>query len=119
MLIVKNSPYLGRRGGNHAQKVKKRTHCVSVRLDDDELSELNARRGKMERASWLRAAALSSVPAIIPPLNTEGIRLLSTCSNNLNQIAHQLNQGAGFDTKQLSEALNEVQALRRLLIGAN
>jgi hypothetical protein len=41
-----------------------RIHCVSVRLNKEELELLNASRGDKRKGEWLRLASLQKLPAI-------------------------------------------------------
>ena len=39
-----------------------RTHCISVRLNNEELALLNNKRGDMKQGEWLRCALLGKLP---------------------------------------------------------
>ncbi len=39
-----------------------RTHCISVRLNQDELQLLNTKRGDKSKGEWLRLAFLEKLP---------------------------------------------------------
>lgn len=41
-----------------------RTHCVSVRLNNDELQLLNAKRGNRSKSEWLRFCLTSSTASV-------------------------------------------------------
>lgn len=71
--------------------VDPRTHCVSVRLNDNELQKLDNQRGRMARGEYLRCAALDELPPTIPALNQQAWVELSKAAGNLNQIAKKLN----------------------------
>ena len=43
-----------------------RIHCVSVRLNKEELELLNASRGDKRKGEWLRMASLQKLPPAIP-----------------------------------------------------
>jgi hypothetical protein len=79
-----------KRGGRTPLK-DPRTHCVSVRLNDEELNILNTKRGKMKQGEWLRCAALDKLPPNIPEPNITKWQELAKAANNLNQIARKLN----------------------------
>lgn len=64
-----------------------RTHCVSVRLNNAELSKLNTLRGNYAKGEWLRMASLQKLPPIIPAINTEAWKAFSEISQKLNRIA--------------------------------
>ena len=68
-----------------------RTHCISVRLNDEELNILNTKRGTMKQGEWLRCAALDKLPPIIPEPNIEKWQALARSAANLNQLAKTLN----------------------------
>lgn len=48
-----------------------RCHCVSVRLNDEELSLLNQKRGRHRKGEWLRMAFLHNLPSVIKELVRE------------------------------------------------
>jgi hypothetical protein len=64
-----------------------RTHCVSIRLNNAELSKLNTLRGYYAKGEWLRMAFLHKLPSIIPEINIEAWKALSEISQKLNRIA--------------------------------
>lgn len=64
-----------------------RSYCVSVRLNNEELSLLNTKRGRYRKGEWLRMASLQKLPPIIPAINTEAWKALSEISQKLNRIA--------------------------------
>lgn len=64
-----------------------RTHCVSIRLNNAELSELNTLRGYYAKGEWLRMTFLNKLPPIIPAINVEAWKALSEISQKLNRIA--------------------------------
>lgn len=106
-----------RRGPAPLSDTDKRSHTVSVRLNDAELAHLDAQRGlvRMQRGEYLRAAALHRLPPSIPELNREAWATLARSAANLNQIALRLNVG---DEVPLSEVRLMLDAFRRDLIGA-
>lgn len=67
-----------------------RTHCVSVRLNNDELQLLNAKRGDRSKGEWLRLASLDKLPAAIPPINIEAWKSLADISQKLNILVSHL-----------------------------
>jgi hypothetical protein len=96
-----------------------RTHCVSVRLNDEELFQLDNNRGKMARGEYLRCAALDKLQPIFPEINKEAWAELSKAANNLNQISKRLNgQGLSIPENGLAIIQNELAVFRSKLIGA-
>lgn len=95
----------------------RRSHTVSVRLNEAELVWLDEQRQpvQMQRGEYLRAAALGKLPPTIPPLNQTAWIELSRSAANLNQIAHRLNTG---ETVPLDDVRAALDAFRRDLIGA-
>ena len=64
-----------------------RIHCVSVRLNKEELELLNASRGDKRKGEWLRMASLQKIPPTIPAINLNAWKALSEISQKLNRIA--------------------------------
>lgn len=64
-----------------------RTHCVSVRLNNEELKLLNTKRGDKSKGEWLRMASLQKLPTIVPPINIEAWKTLGEINQKLNRIA--------------------------------
>lgn len=73
----------------------KRTHTVSTRLNQEELSWLDEARSKvkMKRGEFLRSAALYKLPPTVPEINRQAWVELARCGSNLNQISRRLNEG--------------------------
>lgn len=103
------------RRGPGIDPAAKRDHCVSVRLNAEELSLLDSRRGKFQRGEWMRMATLETLPPAIPALNLEAWRELSHAAGNLNQIARALNQG---DKVERGGLRDQLAVFRAALIGA-
>ena len=89
-----------------------RAHCVSVRLNPAELALLDAKRGRLARGEWLRAAALHHLPPPPPdPIALDQWQQLSRVGANLNQIA------AAINSARLSGAmLPDVGDIRAMLV---
>ena len=99
-----------------------RTHCVSVRLNAEELKLLNNKRGNMKQGEWLRCAAIDKLPTVIPEPNIKRWSELGKIANNINQIAHKLNankQGALIDELQINQIRQTIKELRAVLLGVN
>lgn len=93
-----------------------RNHCVSVRLDPEELAELDKLRGRIRRGTYLRLCFLGNPPPRIPSINREAWQALARASANLNQIASRVNAGDLQDIEEIREALKE---FRMALLGAS
>lgn len=95
-----------------------RRHCVSSRLNQEELELLDSKRGKMKRGEWLRCAALDTFKKeiVVPQLNKEAWLDLAKVSSNLNQIAKQLNSNP-TQTTLVAEVNTIVMELRLKLLG--
>lgn len=100
-----------------------RVHGVSCRLTHDELAELDRRRGKVRRGEWLRLAALSAPPRIVPEVNKVAWADLAKASSNLNQLARAVNEGrlttsdAVAASALLLSMRASIEAVRASLIG--
>lgn len=88
-----------------------RTHCVSVRLNNAELSKLNTLRGDYAKGEWLRMASLQKLPTIVPPVNINTWKTLGEINQKLNRIALHI------DSKSIDSQLThtELFAVRRLI----
>lgn len=92
-----------------------RTHCVSVRVSQSELEELDRRRGSVRRGTFLRNIFLGKrEPAQIPEVNRKVYIETSRWASNLNQIARQLNTTESVDVEEVRRIL---AGFRRSLIG--
>lgn len=102
---------------------EQRRHPVSCRLNDAELAQLDARRGQVSRGEWLRLAALSKPPRIVPHVNKIAWADLARSAGNLNQITRAINDGRlpASDAALAGTAVTELRAqldiVRSLLIG--
>lgn len=97
---------------------EKRSHTVSVRLNDAELAALDTQRSpvQMQRGEYLRAAALHRLPPIIPETNQQQWIALSRSAANINQIARKLNE-SGFELSDVNLIKSELTVFRMGLIG--
>lgn len=97
-------------------EIELRTHCVSVRLSPSELNFLDENRAtvKLRRGSYLRVAALSKLPEILPEINRSDWIELARSAGNLNQIARHLNQqnlgGGDLDINEIRKVLADFRA---------
>lgn len=94
-----------------------RTHCVSVRLNDEELAILNAKRGTMKQGEWMRCAALDKLPPIVPEPNIEKWQALARAAANLNQIARSLKDLKGISDEQFAQVRKVLTDFRASLLG--
>lgn len=106
----------GRRGPKILPSAEKRTHCVSVRLNDGELDLVNRRRGRLQAGSWLRAAAIDTAPTMIPEINKQAWSELSRAASSLHQIAKKLNFGNDFEIDLIA---SELSVFRLALLGVS
>lgn len=93
----------------------KRSHCISVRMNSDELRQLNQWRGKIPRGTYLRLLFNGSQPAQVSEVNRQAYASLARSAANLNQIAHKLNMSEYIEMKEVLDAL---RMFRQRLIGA-
>ena len=84
-----------------------RTHCVSVRMSDQELQDLDRRRGRVRRGTFLRNVFLGRrEPRQIPEANRARYSETARWAANLNQIARALNAGDGVDVGEVQRILS-------------
>ena len=110
-----------RHGPTPKSSDEKRKHSISCRLTDAELATIDARRGRVRRGEWLRLAALSKPPRIVPELNRTAWVDLARSASNLNQLTHAINSGSISQSGDLGPVIadlrRDLDALRLLLIG--
>ncbi len=92
-----------------------RTHCVSVRLNADELLMLDTQRGRLRRGAYLRHVWSGvKLPRTIPTVNADALQQLRGIASNLNQLARYANTERSLDLTALAIA---VGTLRKALAG--
>ncbi|MBN3340819.1 hypothetical protein H5A44_00025 [Pectobacterium brasiliense] len=99
-----------------------RFHCVSVRLNDEELSLLNERRGHHRKGEWLRMAFLHNLPLVIPSINLEAWKIIGEISQKLNKLVVHLDEksaGSSLTQTELFAVKRQISELRTNLITAN
>ncbi len=99
-----------------------RSYCISVRLNKDELSLLDSKRAKLNRAEWLRAASLHKLPTVIPPINVKAWQQLSEISQKLNKLIAHLDSKSQVSTLTQTELFavkRQISELRLNLVTAN
>ncbi|MHB8181752.1 MAG: plasmid mobilization protein [Acidithiobacillus ferrivorans] len=91
---------------------QKRTHTLSARFNDDELTQITARRGRMTAGQWLRSASLGRpIPNPIPEANGQAWAGLAKLASNINQIAKALNShDANVETAEVLQLIKDVRA---------
>ncbi|EKM0378447.1 ATP-binding protein [Cronobacter turicensis] len=103
---------VSKRGKFHTDKLPDneiRTHCISVRLNEEELIILDSKRGQYKKGEWLRMASLNKLPPVLPEINHEAWIKLGSLSQDLNHLLSHL------DSKSPDSELTrtELFALRR------
>ncbi|KHS64164.1 hypothetical protein QT13_19245 [Pectobacterium brasiliense] len=101
---------------------KIRSHCVSVRLNDEELTLLNERRGHNRKGEWLRMAFLHNLPSVIPSINLEAWKSLSEISQKLNKLVAHLDSKShesSLTKTELFVVKRQISELRLNLITAD
>jgi hypothetical protein len=110
-----------KRGPKPLALADKREHCVSVRLNSVELTDLDSARVlvRMQRGEYLRAASRGVLPPTIPQINREAWSNLARVVGNLNQYQTKINEGlvTSHSPEMIEELRDLVQKLRSDLIG--
>jgi hypothetical protein len=99
-----------------------RTHCISVRLNHQELQLLNARRGEKSKGEWLRLTFLNKLPVAIPAVNMEAWKSLADMSQKLNRLVLHLDtksKGSSLTQTELFAVKRQISELRMNLITAD
>ncbi|WP_270435108.1 hypothetical protein [Klebsiella variicola] len=104
------------------QKKLLRTYCVSVRLNDDELTKLNHLRKNHSKGEWLRMSSLQKLPPVIPAINTEAWKALTIISQKLNRIATHIDcksKDSQLTHTELFAVKRQLKELRQHLLNAD
>lgn len=99
-----------------------RSHCVSVRLNDEELTLLNEKRGRHRKGEWLRLSLLNKLPAVVPAINFEAWKTLGEISQKLNKLVAHLDSKSyesPLTQTELCAVKRQVSELRLHLITAD
>ncbi|MBN7764356.1 hypothetical protein [Pectobacterium brasiliense] len=99
-----------------------RCHCVSVRLNNEELTLLNEKRGRHRKGEWLRMVFLHNLPSVIPPVNLEAWKSLGEISQKLNKLVVHLDEksaGSSLTQTELFAVKRQIAELRQHLITDN
>jgi len=86
---------LSKRGKFHTKKLPEkeiRHHCISVRLNEEELIILDSKRGQYKKGEWLRMASLNKLPPVLPEINREAWIKLGSLSQDLNYLLNHLDK---------------------------
>ncbi|EJH8728586.1 ATP-binding protein [Cronobacter malonaticus] len=103
---------VSKRGKFHTDKLPEneiRHHCISVRLNEEELIILDSKRGQYKKGEWIRMASLNKLPPVLPEINREAWIKLGSLSQDLNHLLSHL------DSKSPDSELTRTEffALRR------
>lgn len=99
-----------------------RIHCVSVRLNNAELSKLNKLRGDYAKGEWLRIAFLQKLPTIVPPVNIDTWKTLGEINQKLNRIAIHIDsksKDSQLTHTELFAVKRQLEELRQNLLNAD
>ncbi len=99
-----------------------RTHCVSVRFNQDELKLLNKKRGGKSKGEWLRLASLDKLPLSVPAINIQAWKTLGEISQKLNKLVAHLDRKSyesPLTQTELFAVKRQVSELRLHLITAD
>lgn len=111
-----------RRGKFHTDKLPPdeiRTHCVSVRLNEEELIILDSKRGQYKKGEWLRMASLNKLPPALPEINREAWIKLGSLSRDLNYLLNHLDSkspDSELTRTELFALRRQIQVLREHLL---
>lgn len=114
-----------KRGKFHTDKLPDneiRHHCVSVRLNEEELMFLDSKRGHYKKGEWLRMASLNKLPPVLPEINHETWIKLGSLSQDLNYLLNHLDKKSPDSELTLTELFalrRQIKTLRDHLIPSN
>lgn len=123
MCMPDDAPKKRRHGPKPKPPQEQRRHGVSCRVNDAEIAIIDERRGKVSRGEWLRLAALSKPPRIVPEVNKVAWADLARAAGNLNQLTRAINEGRlpVKDVPAVGKAVMDLRAkldaVRAALIG--
>ncbi|KQN48063.1 hypothetical protein ASE99_15420 [Serratia sp. Leaf51] len=80
-----------------------RIHCVSVRLNNKELTKLNSLRGSYAKGEWLRMTFNHELPAIVPSINVATWKSLAEINQKLSRIVIHLDSKSDSSTLTKTE----------------
>lgn len=67
-----------------------RSYCISVRLNNGEVSLLNEKRGSHHKGEWLRMAFMHNLPSAILSINLDSWKTLGEILQKLDRLAGHL-----------------------------
>ncbi|EDU1385428.1 ATP-binding protein [Salmonella enterica subsp. enterica serovar 4,[5],12:b:-] len=111
-----------RRGKFHTARFSPdevRTHCVSVRLNQEELIILDSKRGSYKKGEWLRMASLNKLPPVLPEINREAWIKLGSLAQDLNYLLNHLDKkspDSELTRTELFALRRQIKTLRAHLI---
>ncbi len=108
------------------QVSKKRTPPFSIRLSDDERAEIVRRShaAGLSIAGYFKSVALNQRPRKFRHPQVDRAELarllgqLGRVGNNLNQLARTLNTEGSVEIPELTQALNDLSAMRAMVMSA-
>ncbi|MFP8578851.1 hypothetical protein ACLH17_20505 [Klebsiella pasteurii] len=92
-----------------------RSHCVSVRLNNEELTLFNEKRGHHRKGEWLRLSLHNKLPSVVPPINIEAWKSLSEISQKLNKLLIHLeikSTGGALTKTEIFAVKRQISELR-------
>ncbi|MCG8159185.1 hypothetical protein JMY81_23705 [Brenneria goodwinii] len=98
-----------------------RSHCISIRLNDAELSYVDSLRKDLNRAVWIRMSALKYLPPKIPEINLTVWKELAKASQNLNNLIQHLDtksHNSPFTFTEIYTVQKRIKVLRDTLLSA-
>lgn len=111
-----------RRGKFHTSRFSPdevRTHCISVRLNEEELFILNSKRGQYKKGEWLRMASLNKLPPVLPEINRDAWIMLGSLAQDLHHLLNHLDSkspDSELTRTELFAVRRQIQTLREHLI---
>ena len=79
----------------------KRDKEITIRVSEDELTELKKRQQGTTMAGWMRGLGLGVTP--MKPADPELVRTLGRIGSNLNQLTKHANTNKAFDQSILDQ----------------
>jgi hypothetical protein len=116
-----NNPDHRHRRGQKLTDTQMRDHCISTRVNAQELEQIDSWRGTlgMQRGEYLRAAVFNNLPHPIPAINQEAWVALDNLRSTFTQYQHAIKQGTAtcYPPGSNDQAIQILDQVRNLLIG--